>query len=117
MDAPSPIDLATGLFGSVLEIGPSTTAGPLTLVALFGSLPGPDYVLAQELTAKGKLRVMELADRPEVSRLMVQNDGLKAALILDADHLEGARQDRIAATTILVPATATVMLPVTCVER
>jgi len=117
MDAPSPIDLATGLFGSVLEIGSSTTAGPLTLVALFGSLPGPDYVLAQDLTAKGKLKIMELADRPEVSRILVQNDGLKAALILDADHVEGAKQDRIFATSVLVPATSTVLLPVTCVER
>ena len=116
MAAPSPVDLATNLFGSVLEVGPSTETGPLTLVRLYGSIPAPDYLLAQDADARGMLRVTEIG-AGIVGRILIWNRADLPVLLLDADHLEGAKQDRIAAATALIPANSKTGVPVTCVER
>jgi hypothetical protein len=102
MAAPSAVELVTSLFGSVLEVGPSVEAGPLTLVRLFGSLRAPDYLLARDAEARGVLSITETG-RGVVGQILVGNRADLPALLLDADHLEGARQDRIAAASVLVP--------------
>ncbi len=76
-----------------LRRGEPRTTGPLTLVPLFGGRPAPAYVLAEDAIASGTLEVGELGGGV-VPRLAVRNRGSEPVLILEGEHLSGARQDR-----------------------
>jgi hypothetical protein len=47
----------------------------------------------------------------------VVNEGTMRVLILEGDELIGARQNRVANSSVLVPAGSEIILPVLCVER
>jgi hypothetical protein len=74
------------------------------------------YQTLREALAAGTLRVTEVSEGGSVPRLSAVNDGDKAVLILDGEELVGAKQNRIANLTILVPAKRTIPIPVSCVE-
>ncbi len=98
-----------------LRRGEARTTGPLTLVPLFGGRPSPGYVLAEDAMASGTLEVGELGGGV-VPQLVVRNRGKEPVLILEGEHLSGARQDRVLNVTVLVPASSEIPIPVSCVE-
>jgi len=99
-----------------LAAGDGAQAGPLTLVPLLGGAPAGPYVLCAEALGSGMLTITE-QDVASVPELVAANAGDLPALLLDGEHLEGARQHRILNTTVLVPARSRTVIPVSCVER
>lgn len=100
-----------------LTFGAPQQHGALTHVPLVGSGPDdPGYLLLDEAVADGRARVTELEALPEVSRLLVVNDADRPLLIVDGQELTGVRQNRIVNLSVLVPAGARVVVPVSCVE-
>ncbi len=101
---------------SGLKRGEPTTAGALTLVPLFGALPGPEYLLASDAVAQGHLKIEEM-DGGVVPQLIAMNTSQHPVLVVDGEHLEGAKQNRILNVSVLLAAGRKTVLPVSCVEQ
>ncbi|MGI8775371.1 MAG: ARPP-1 family domain-containing protein [Actinomycetota bacterium] len=99
-----------------LQRGEPSTSGALTLVPLFGARPGPDYLLAGEAVGAGLLMIEEMGDG-DVPQLLADNKGEHPVLIVDGEHLEGAKQNRILNVSVLLAAGHKTVLPVSCVEQ
>lgn len=76
-----------------------------------------DYLPFGTAQKTGMIRVTEISEGGSVPQLAVQTLGGSAVLLLDGEELIGARQNRIVNLTILAAAKATVIIPVSCVER
>jgi hypothetical protein len=74
------------------------------------------YITFEAALASGDLKVTEVSDAGHVPELKVINHGKTPVLLLDGEELVGAKQNRVVNLTILVPAMATVVIPVSCVE-
>jgi hypothetical protein len=98
-----------------LKIGDVRSSGALSLVPLYGGTAGPNYLLAAEAIQKRHLEISEVPGG-SVPELVAKNVATKPVLILDGEHLEGAMQDRVLNTTVLVAAASKTVLPVSCVE-
>lgn len=96
--------------------GDPAVAGALSLVPLMGGADGPAYVLGADALRSGALTITE-KDVASVPELVATNAGDLPALLVDGEHLEGARQHRILNTTVLVPARSRTVIPVSCVEQ
>jgi hypothetical protein len=89
----------------------------LTMVPLVSrTARDPWYVTADEALETGRFRVTEVSEAGHVPELRVVNDLDQAVLLLDGEELVGAKQNRVVNLTILVPARATLTIPVSCVE-
>jgi hypothetical protein len=100
-----------------LKFGPPVAAGNLTMHPLLASRESPaGYSLLDEAVAAGFVRVTEVSETGEVPEISITNTGPTPVLVLDGEELVGAKQNRIVNLTILVPAAATLKIPVTCVE-
>ena len=76
-----------------------------------------DYILLDEALNEGLIDVVEVDEAGDVPNLKVINKSERMVLILDGEELVGAKQNRIANTTILIPGKATLVIPVSCVEQ
>ena len=76
-----------------------------------------DYLPFGHAQKIGMIRVTEVSEGGSVPQLAVETLGGHAVILLDGEELIGARQNRIVNLTILAPAKATVIIPVSCVER
>lgn len=109
------IKVVKSLIGD-LKRGAPATAGALTLVPLFGATPGPEYLLAGEAIAQGLLKIEEM-NGGQVPQLVANNRSGKPVLVIDGEHLEGAKQNRILNVSVLLAAGRQTVLPVSCVEQ
>jgi len=109
------IKVVKSLIGD-LKRGAPGTAGALTLVPLFGAAPGPQYLLAGEAIAGGFLKIEEM-NGGEVPQLVARNIAPMPVLVIDGEHLEGAKQNRILNVSALLAAGRETVLPVSCVEQ
>ena len=100
-------------------LGPKSpkSSGPLTLVPLFGGLPAKEYVVGADAFADGSLTITEVDQSGDVTHLKAFNQSAHPVLLLDGEHLEGAKQNRILNATVLIAANRTTILPVACVEQ
>ena len=78
--------------------------------------PVADYVTLHEALPLG-FRVTEVDAAGSVPELAVDNPLDHDVLLYDGEELVGAKQNRIVAATILVPARAKTRIPVACVEE
>ena len=99
-------------------LGPKepTSSGPLTLVPLFGGMPSKEYVLGADAFADGSLTIAEVDRGGDVTHLEAHNKGHSPVLLIDGEHLEGAKQNRILNASVLIAGNRTTILPVACVE-
>lgn len=104
------------LISSGLGVGDPRQSGPVTLVPLFGGAKAKDYLVAAEAFAAGTLHITEVGGG-EVPQVGVVNDSHLPVLFLDGEHIEGAMQNRVLNTTVLVAARHKTVLPVSCVEH
>jgi len=74
-------------------------------------------MLLEESIETGKVVITELTDGGSVPELKVLNGLEKDVLILDGEALEGAKQNRIVNTTIIIGKGKEVVIPVSCVEQ
>jgi hypothetical protein len=100
-----------------LAVGPVKQAENLSVFPLLVARDrAPSYLTLGEAIAGGLARVGEVSEGGSVPTLRVENQAARPVLIMDGEELVGARQNRVVNLTILVPAQATLDIPVSCVE-
>ncbi len=75
-----------------------------------------DYLTMGHAMAQGLVSVSEVSEGGTVPELRCANRAELPVLIVDGEELVGAKQNRVANLTILVPAKTTLLIPVSCVE-
>lgn len=99
-----------------LAVGEPLSHGAITVVPLLdGHAPAPDWLTLAE--AGDAVTITEVDESGDVPTLRLTNDADRPVLVLDGDELIGAKQNRILNTTVLVAASATTSIPVSCVEQ
>ncbi len=76
-----------------------------------------DYLLACEAMEAGQLRVTETSSSGTVPELLAYNLGHRPILLIDGEELQGAKQNRILNTTVLLEPASETRVPVSCVEE
>jgi hypothetical protein len=76
-----------------------------------------DYLTLDQALGQNTIEIHEISKDGSVPELKVVNKASTMVLILDGEELVGAKQNRIVNTTILVPAEAEIVIPVSCVEQ
>jgi hypothetical protein len=105
-----------------IALAPQQTHKALTLWPLLLSedVPAPDgpgYVLLARALEDGTLQIDEINEGGSVPHVRVTNRGVQDVLFLFGEEIRGAKQNRIANASFLVPAQSELVLDVSCVER
>lgn len=109
-------DLASPLEG--IEVGQAVRFANLAMFPLLRERQREvHYVTLDEAMEAGTAKVNEVSESGTVAELRFLNEGDTPVLLLDGEELVGAKQDRILNVTILAPAHAAIVIPVSCVER
>lgn len=100
-----------------LTVGKPTGHRGLTVLPLTSG-PGSslDYLLLEEGLRQRLVSIREVSESGNVPELAVENRGDRPVLIVDGEELVGAKQNRVANLTMLIPARGTTTIPVSCVE-
>ena len=104
---------------SSVTLGSPVPHGRLTMFPLIdagGSAADPFYLTLDTALAAGQTDVTEVSDQGSVPELRVVNRAPQPVFILDGEELVGAKQNLVVNLSILVPAQATLTIPVSCVE-
>lgn len=113
----SAVELVHRLVSSELHVEGARSSGGLSLVSVFGpERPEPAYIVAASGFTQGTLTINE-AGRGSVSQLIVQNRGERPVLLIDGEHLEGGRQNRVLTVSVLAAPMHETVIPVSCVEQ
>lgn len=104
---------------SSVTLGEPFTFESVTMYPLLGA-PAveapPFYLTLDQAISSESTEITEVSDQGSVPELRVINKGAKPVFILDGEELIGAKQNRIVNLSILVPAQASLTIPVSCVE-
>ena len=107
--------LRTAIAG--LELGEPATHRGLTVVPLTSGIEsGLRYLLLEEGLRRELVTIREVSEGGSVPELAVRNRADRPVLIVDGEELVGAKQNRVANLTMLIPANGTTIIPVSCVE-
>lgn len=100
-----------------LELGNPATHRGLTVFPLTSGLTSSlRYMLLEEGLRRDLVTIREVSEGGSVPELAVENRAGLPVLIVDGEELVGARQNRVANLTMLIPARGTTIIPVSCVE-
>ena len=104
---------------SKAAVGPSQRFRNLTLFPLLAKdISQPEYICMVDALADEKsVTITEVSSGGSVPNIMVTNGTDKKVLIMDAEELVGAKQNRVANTTILLDANSRTVIPVSCTEQ
>lgn len=101
-----------------IRIGAPATYENLCIFPLVSNRDtGPDYLGMKTALAKGLIEIQEISQEGSLPNLNVINRSELPVLILDGEELAGAKQNRIANTSILLAAMSTTQIPVSCTEQ
>ena len=100
------------MMSPTLAVGQPTTIGTVSFHPIYS--PGAPANLAISL---GSNITVEEQSAANVPTLTVTNPGNDPVLLLEGEVVNGGLQDRMLNTSVLVPAGATIDLPVSCVEH
>jgi hypothetical protein len=101
-----------------LEISRPVSHGLLHIFPLQGDTHAEqDISLLEGALQAGTLHIEEVHEACSVPELRVVNEGSKRVLILEGDELNGAKQNRVVNSSVLVAAGSDLTLPVSCIER
>lgn len=98
-----------------LRVGEPMSAGPLTVVPLFGPEARCEYLSFAESRAKG-VRIGELESGASVRDLVVENPTESNVFLFEGEEVLGAQQNRTFDVSVLVGAGQKLRVPVSCVE-
>lgn len=100
-----------------LKLGEPTTHRGLTVLPLTtGISSNLRYLLLEEGLRRDLVTIREVSEGGSVPELSVENRASRPVLIVDGEELVGAKQNRVANLTMLIPAKGTTTIPVSCVE-
>lgn len=91
-------------------------AGLEMLPILEAEVDGEDPLTLDEALAAGLVEISEVSEAGRVPELKFVNRAARPVLLLDGEELVGAKQNRILNLSILAPAGAELVIPVSCVE-
>jgi hypothetical protein len=74
------------------------------------------YLTLDTAFEQSDIEITETSDSGDVPELSFANKAQTPVLLLDGEELIGAKQNRVVNLTILVPASSTIIIPVSCVE-
>jgi len=101
-----------------IEVIELQTQNNLTVVQIKDTSIHPlGLISIHEAFKNNEVEITEINNDGQVNKVILKNLSSKNILILDGDILEGAKQNRVINTSILVGAKQTVEIPVSCVER
>jgi hypothetical protein len=101
-----------------LKIGKILTSKNLALIPLRnGKKAKSDYITLDDALNNEQARVKEVSEEGDVNQLLFENLSDEDILMVDGEELLGAKQNRIANITIMVPSKKEIIIPVSCVER
>lgn len=112
----NPIASVVHLIEEGLNPKAPVSSGPLTLVPLYGGLTAKEYIVGADAFAEGMLTITEFDHAGDVTHLEAHNKAAVPVLLIDGEHLEGAKQNRILNASVLLAANRTSTLSVACVE-
>ena len=75
------------------------------------------YLLLEDGLRDGLVSIREASAGGSVPELSVKNRADRPLLVVDGEELVGAKQNRVANLSMLLPARQTTIIPVSCVER
>lgn len=78
---------------------------------------GPDYIPMTEAIEDHGLDISEVSEGGSVPDLEVTNPSDQYVLLVDGEELQGAKQNRIVNTTLLLKPRSRVTIPVSCTEQ
>lgn len=100
-----------------LQLAEPITYRGLTVFPLTSDRPSPlSYLLLERGLEKDLVFIREVSEGGSVPELTVENRAAEPVLIVDGEELVGAKQNRVANLTMLIPAERTTIIPVSCVE-
>jgi ARG/rhodanese/phosphatase superfamily protein len=99
-----------------VHIDAPDVSGPFAVFPLVAAEAPLEYVSFAEAATRG-VKITELPGRASVNDLLVVNPLDVAVLLYEGEELLGAQQNRTVDAAVLVPAGATMEVPVSCVER
>ncbi|MBW2280154.1 MAG: hypothetical protein JRG76_12440 [Deltaproteobacteria bacterium] len=103
-----------------LEVGAPTHHDRLTVWPLTANPPGaaqqPGYIPLSEALEKGSAEVEEVSEGGSVPNILIRNHAPQAVLVLFGEEIRGAKQNRVANATFLIPPRDSVVIDVSCVE-
>jgi len=104
---------------SKAAVGPAQRFRNLTLFPLLAKdIKEPEYiVMIEAITDEKSVHITEVSSGGSVPNIRVTNESDNKILILDGEELKGAKQNRVANTTILLDANSTTIIPVSCTEQ
>lgn len=106
------------LLASRLTLGPAHRFGRLTVVPLIDrAAEASGWLTLDAALASGAVEITEVSEGGSVPQLQLLNRGTSPLFLLDGEELVGAKQNRILNLSILVPASSTFEVPVSCVEQ
>lgn len=103
---------------SKMKLGNPMSWEGLTLFPLLSDFRSSlRYLMLADGLREGLVTVQEVSHGGSVPDLAVENRSKLPVLILDGEELIGAKQNRVANLTMLLPAQQTTVIPVSCVEQ
>lgn len=104
-------------FLSNLILGERQEFKNMTLIPLFSDLESnTSYLTLEEAMASSEIEILEKSQSGSVPELVVMNNGDKKVLLVDAEEIAGAKQNRILNTSILLRKRSKTVIPVSCTE-
>jgi hypothetical protein len=104
------------VLGEPVHLG-SAAIVPIALARPIEPEEQGDYLTLSEAKTLGVVEIAELPQHEAVDSVQVRNLGDRPVLLIAGELLVGGNQDRVVARDTLVPAGATVNVPVFCVEQ
>jgi len=84
---------------------------------LFSGQPNLEYSMLGRALNQGYLRITEISEHGSVPELKLINMSESYVLLLDGQELEGAKQNRVLNTTLLIFPKSELTVPVSCTEQ
>lgn len=100
-----------------LEFLKPQVSGQMEVIPVRAPEGSQNYLTLREAMGNDLISIGEVDEYGSVPKVLAVNRAAEPVLIIDGEELEGAKQNRVANATVLVPEKSETMIPVSCVEQ